>query len=140
MTAKEAKRPPSVEARVACYCFGFCGFAAIVVGLAFTSLEGDALGGFAMVVPILLGLPMVLAALVGVMLSLFLRKPRGLLLLAGLTVLVIVFLTQITSDLAFATSMLVYGIVALSISGYLLLNGTGGEPSDSESPSASAGI
>ncbi len=77
----------------------------------------------------MLFLPMVPAALLGVVLSLVLRKPGGLLLLGGLTVLEAVFLfflgrlpiewTAELSDLVAGSSLLVYGVIALGVSARL---------------------
>ena len=110
-------------ARFAAYiCFGFSGLAALVFGYGFTfPLDDATAAGFAMVLPIILDVPMVRTALMGMILSLLLREPRGLLLLAVLTFLETVFLTWAFTSAAFSPvgpSLLVYGVV---VSGYVLI-------------------
>ncbi len=115
-------------------CFGFCASVSIFFGLLLvlaetSSINPEALGAVGMMAAILLPLPTGAAALLGVVLSLILRKPRGLPLLAGLTVLESIFLVLVFSDrlpidwtannLIGTSSLLVYGFIALGVSGRL---------------------
>ena len=86
-------RSPAGAARLVAYlCFGFCGLVAIFFGLLFVLVQTSAmnreyLGAVGMMAAITLPIPTACVALLGVVLSLFLRRPRALLLLAGLTAL-----------------------------------------------------
>ena len=131
MSSEAPKRTPTGLARLLAYvCFGFCSSASILIGLLLTlPLDPEFAGAVAMGFAFTLFLPMVPAALLGVVLSLVLRKPRGLLLLGGLTVLEAVFLlflgrlpiewTAERSDLVAGSSLLVYGVITLGVSARL---------------------
>ena len=98
MSAESPERTPNGLLQLITYvCFGFSASVAIFVGLllvlAWTSPSNpEHLGALLTMSAILLVRPAVGAAGVGVILSLVLRKPRSLLLLAGLTVLEFIFL------------------------------------------------
>ena len=128
MSTTGAKRTPTGGARLVAYgCFAFSGVGGVVFGCILTlPLDPEFAGAMAMLLAFTLLLPMVPAALLGVVLSLILRKPRGLLLLGGLTVLEAVFLlllgrlpvawTAELSDLVVGLSALAYGVLTLGVS------------------------
>ena len=127
----ESRKSIADASRVGAFvCFDFCAFVAIFFGVLFVlvgtaSISRQALGAYATIGAITLPLPMATCAVIGVIVSLVLRRPRGLLLLAGLTVLEPAFLRlneRLPGDnwggeIGVGFSLLLYGVIVLWVSG-----------------------
>ena len=108
-------------------CFAFCGSVAVFYGLLLTRNYLDPTSGFrtARIAAVVLYLPALVIAPLGVGLSLVLHKPRGLLLLGTLTVVEGLYLRYserpVAGEIFLILSLVTYGSIAVVLSGRLAL-------------------
>ena len=141
MSGGSPERTTTGRMRLAYLCFGFCGFATLclVSLMILASSDQELAGALGMAFAIFLGLPLALAAPLGVVLAFVLRRPRALLLLGGLTLLLLPSLVfsdwlLFNSDMFVVLSLLGYGVVALGVSGLWFFQGFRARQSGTQEP------